>query len=191
MRAYLVCADCTNHVGNDHDPAFITFWARPWNLLVVEGTLPVIGAWARVQLENAPMSAVLRSAVAGFLGMNPEIGVTFPALPESVRDGVPATLPQGVQLLFGYYGGPDRWVHNGAFTPRLGPELELTVSYGMLAWPPFFLVITDDSGLRQWPGCPDLLPTLEWETIEPPTVHIQAPRVQVDHPMRPVGAAAE
>jgi hypothetical protein len=58
------------------------------------------------------------------------------------------------------YNGPDRWVAGGGGSRfhHVNGVFKPTVSaYGELAWPPFYFLLTDDTGRRHWPNAFDIL----------------------------------
>lgn len=165
-NGYLLCEACNNKA-SQYDDAFGELWHDLVHDLLSSGPMTTVRGPHPAVAPSIRPGAIVRSVLAGCMGLCPSLREDFPVLERAVRCGHAAEPPHGLHLLLALYGGPERWVGGGgAERVRLagGPGVR---AYAEFAWPPVYLVLTDELGRREWPDAMDILP---WLRDNPSTV---------------------
>jgi hypothetical protein len=97
------------------------------------------------------------------LGMTRTLRQDYPELQRAVQDGAVVTPPKNLFLLLSLYAGPDKWIGGGGasrFERHGGTLSPLVSAQAEIAWPPFYCLLTDQTGRDRWSEAVDLLPWL-------------------------------
>lgn len=162
--AFLLCEPC-NGIASKYDDAFGQIWKDLFHDF--RGGLPAIRGPHPAEAPLMRPGAIVRSVLAGLMGLCPTLQTDFPTLVGAVKDGAVVRAPEGLHLLMTLYPGPDRWVSGGGIgrqTLRAGRAPTEVYAYGEVAWPPLYFILTDQSGKAEWPDAYDIL---SWLADEP------------------------
>jgi hypothetical protein len=161
-KGYLLCESCNNAAGR-FDDAFGEFWHDLAHDLLVVGRMTTVRGPYPAAAHAIRPGAIVRSVLAGCMGLCPGLRDEFPVLVESILTGRVCQPPQGLHLLLALYAGPERWVSGGgAERVRLAGGRHV-YAHAEIVWPPIYLVLTDGSGRQEWSDAMDILPWLHDE----------------------------
>jgi hypothetical protein len=184
-RGYFFCERCNNLAGRRYDPTLVDLWKVIGKDLLVEKKMPPAGMSCRYTIKPISVGAFVRSVLAGCIALCPSICNDFPTIRDAVFEEAQIEPPPALHLLFAFYPGPERWVNGGGITrvSVKGHEIQMTHTFAEMAWPPFYFVLTDDSGLAQWQQCDDLLSYLAFDIDTKGELELVGPRLDLEHPM--------